>query len=294
MAWTTLDLLSAIKNTQMLPDASSGSMSPPVLLQFATEVLQLQIVSMILSAREKYYETYTDYAYSTAYASIPVPIRAVAGTISSAQFLYGFDIVPLSVIDPSTVSTTLTAQRPRAIYFQNNSIIPYPSPVSTFGTLRLRWFQRPNRLEQVSNCAQITAVNPLTGIVTCTPPSAWSTSNVFDFIPQNASQATPYGLNSVVSAISSTSMTFSSLPALAAVGDWIALAEYTPIPEIPFEFQTLLSQMTAKRALLATNDQIGLANATAAIAETASSAIQMITPRDQSGSKKVISGWRNF
>ncbi len=294
MAWTTLDLLSTIKNRQMFPDASTGSLSPAALLQFATEELYLVLVPMILGVREKYYETYTDTSYTTSTTSLPIPARSIGGTLSCVQYIYGTDIKPLEPIDPGQISTIQPSAQPNNFYFENNTIVFYPPPAANQGSVRKRWFQRPNRLEQTSNCAQITAFDANTGVVTCTPPTAWTTSNIFDFIPQTASQATPYGKDSVITAITTTSMTFSSLSSSVAIGDWIALAEYTPIPEIPFEFQALLAQATAVRALGAINDATALGNAKADLSIMAQAAVKLLTPRDQQGSKRVVSGWRQF
>lgn len=294
MAWTTTDLLSAIKNTQMIPDASTGSLSPDVLLQYATETLHLQLMALILGVREKYYETYTDTSYTTSTTSIVIPARSIGETIASLQYLYGTDIKPLEPIDPSQVATTQPAAQPNNFYFENNSVVFYPPPSASQGTIRMRYFQRPNRLAQTSNCAQITAFDSGTGVVTASIPTTWTTSNTFDFIPQTASHATPYGKDSAISAVTSTTITFTSLPSATAIGDWIALAEYTPIPELPFEFQSLLAQMTARRALQAINDSQGLANSQPIIQETIEAAVKILTPRDQYGSKRVVSGWRQF
>lgn len=293
MAWTTQDLLTSIKNRAMIPDASSGSFGPATLLSFATEELLLTIVGMILGVREKYYETYADTAVQAGVALIPIPARAVGGVVSVVQYLYNGAVRTLEPIEPSTVNTTVTAPYPSNFYFQNNSVVLYPTPSAAQGTIRLRYFQRPNRLEQTVNCAQITAIG--TGTVTCASvPSAWVTGNQVDFVPQTASQATPYGLSSALTGVSGTTLSFAALPAAAAVGDWIALAEMTPIPEIPFEFQVVLAQSTAVKALEAQGDQVGLAAAAAKLEKYVQAATLVITPRAQQAQKKVVSGWRRF
>lgn len=297
MSWTTADLLTAIKNSQMFPDASTGSLSSPALLQYATEELHITIAPLILSVREKYYETYQDTAYTTLTTSIPIPARALAGAVSVVQYLFGTDIRVLEPIDPGTIATTQGTSEPTNFYFQNNNIIPYPPPSASQGTVRQRYFQRPNRLAQITDCAQITAFNAGTGVATCAPPTTWTTSNIFDFIPQTASQATPYNLGAVITAISSTTMSFTltaAQAALVSVGDWIALAEYTPIPEMPYELQPVLIQATACRALAALNDQTALVSAKAILNELKTSAKSLLAPRAQGGNKRVVSNWRRF
>jgi len=291
--WTTADLLTTIKNRSMFPDASSGSLGTATLLQFATEELLITLMPLILSVREKYYETYADTTITSATTSIAVPARASGGVLSSVQYIFNTDVRQMLPIDPSTVTTTAGSSYPTNYYFQNNSIIPYPPPASTQGTVRIRYFQRPNRLEQTANCAQITAFDATT--VTCAAvPSTWAITNTVDFIPKTQSQATPYGLDSAITGVSSNILTFTETPTGVAIGDWVALSEYTPIPEIPFEFQAILAQATACRGLEAIKDMAGLQNAQATLDKQIIAATKLMTARDKGGTKKILSGWRRF
>lgn len=293
--WTTADLLTTIKARAMIPDASAGSLSSATLLNFATEELFITVVPMILSAREKYYETYFDTAITTAVTSIAIPARAIGGVLASVQYMFAQDVRQMNPIDPATITTTQTTAYPTNYYFQNNSIVLYPPPSTSQGTVRIRYFQRPNRLEQTSNCAQVTSFDTNAMTVTCNSvPSTWTTSNAMDYIPQTASQATPYSLSQTPTNISSNVLTFSSLPAALAIGDWLALAEYTPIPEIPFEFQAILAQATTVKALEAVKDTQGLQSATEKLTSYQAAAVKMISPRDVAGNKKVVSAWRKF
>ncbi len=290
--WTTTDLVEAIKDGAMLPDASSGSLGTATLLKMATRELHITLVPMIVSAREKYYETYSDTTLTASTTSIPVPSRAIGGTLSSVQYLNGTYVRQLLPIDPSSVVTSVRGT-PINYYFENNSIIPYPLPMAATGTIRMRYFQRPNRLEQTTNCAQITSFDATT--VTCASlPSAWVATDTIDFIPKTASQATPYGLDSAITNVASTTLTFASVPSATAVGDWLALSEYTPIPEVPFEFQPVLAQAAVCKALEAIKDLTGLKSAAEKLMIYEKAAIGLITPRDQNGPKKVCASWRRF
>lgn len=298
MSWTTTDLLTNIKNREMFPDASTGSLSDTALLQYATDELYITLLPMIMGVRENYYATYTDYSYTNSTPTIRIPGRAIGGGLSSVQYIYGQAICNLDPIQPTIAWTTVTSSSPSNFFFQNNDVVFFPPPAGAYGTIRFRWFQRPSRLALTSDCAQITAFNSTTGQATCTVPTSWTTSNIFDFIPQEASEATPFALDSVANSITSTSMTFSALSstdlATIAVGDWIALSQYTPIPEIPFEFQVVLAQATCVRGLEATNDEIGLKAAMPTLQAYMQGAVKMLTPRDQLGNKKVVSSWRLF
>ena len=79
-----------------------------------------------------------------------------------------------------------------------------------------------------------------------------------------------------------------------AVGDWIALAEYTPCIELPVEFQAVLAQATATKVLEAAGDQQNAAISQQKLSTYVNNALRLITPRDQKGTKKVVSNWRNY
>lgn len=304
MAWTTADLLTSIKTRAMLPDASTGSYSSASLLNFATEELLLTLVGMILGCREKYFETSSSTTITANTGVLAIPARAIGGVISAVLYTYNNVVRQLQPISPPSITTTSTAASPTNFYFQNNSIVLYPTPSVDFGTIILRYFQRPNRLEQTSNCAQITAFDAVAMTATCSGgvPSTWGNGTAIDFIPQTASQATPYGLNSNVTGVTGSVVTFTALPVAVAasnipgpaIGDWLAPAEYTPIPEIPFEFQVVLAQATACKALEAGGDREGLAAAQAQLQAYIRAAVLVMTPRDQGGLKKVVAPWRRY
>lgn len=295
MSYTTTDLLSTVKVRGMFPDASTGSLSSASLLNLATEELHIVLVPLILSVREKYYETYADTALTASQATYAISKRAIGGIVSSVQYIYNNAVYQLNPIDPNSVSTTNTSPFPNSFYFENNNLVIYPTPSTTQGTLRMRFFQRPSRLAQTSNCAQVTSFDTVAKTVTCSSvPSTWGNGSTVDFIPQGIPY-TPYGLDQAVTGVSSGVISFSaSLPSALAISDWVALSEYTPIPELPFEFFPVLAQATVVKGLEAIGDQLNLPIAQQKLQAYLENAIKLVTPRDQNGTKKVVSSWRSW
>ena len=292
--YTTADLLQAVKNIGMLPDASSGSLSPDNLLVHATDELHGTIVPMILAAREHFYETYSDLTVSADKMTYPIPNRAIGGLLSSVQYIYGLNIIGLNPIQPTNASTTWSSLSPRGYWFENNNIVLYPTPSSPNYIIRMRYFQRPSRLTQVSNCGQIVSIDNVGQTVTLSSiPTSWTPGIVVDFVPTLLPN-TPYGIDSSVTGISGTVVSFSTLPATVAVGDWLAIAGYTPIPELPYEMFASLAQATVCKALESIGDAQGLATAGENFKIKISNALKLITPRDQTGPKRVCSNWRNL
>jgi hypothetical protein len=56
----------------------------------------------------------------------------------------------------------------------------------------------------------------------------------------------------------------------------------------------VLAQAGVCKAIEALGDQTGLAAAKASLEEYLKAAVMTITPRDQLGNKKIVSGWRGF
>lgn len=293
-AYTTLDLITAVKARGMFPDASSGSLSADNLLIYATRELHSKLVPMILAVREKYYETYTSYDITDGQAEYDIPERAIGGVISAVQYTYNLGIWPLQPIDPIGISTTTPSLVPRAFYFQNNSLVVYPTPNQTQGQLIVRYFQRPSTLVQTTDCAQIATIDTgLNQVTVSSIPSTWTTGTVVDFVPATVPY-TPFGLDTTISGVSSTTVSFTALPAGLAVGDWLAESQTTPIPEMPYEFRQTLEQMTLVKALQAVGDSANFAIAKGELEDARADVIKLITPRDQLGNKKVVSNWRNW
>lgn len=297
---TTTDLIESVRVRGMFPDASQGSLSADNILLIASEELRLMIVPMIMSAREKYYETYIDYPLVAEQSLYRIPERAVGGVASMVQFIKDGSVRNVGLIDPNTISTTSYGQYPEYHYFENENVVVYPTPSSASGTLRIRYFQRPSLLAKTINCAQIMSVDSVNGTVTVnTYPSSWASGMKVDFI-SNSTPHTPYGIDQEIQVISAGNViSFNSLPLnkdgdlAVAKYDWLALAGYSPLPEIMSDFFPVLAQATAVKLLEATSDP-GVNQARSKLKEYADSALRLISPRNQWGLKKVVSNWRNF
>lgn len=303
-AYTTTDLIQAVRVRGMFPDASKGTLSPDNILLIASEELRSNIAPMILGVREKYYETFVEYPLTANQAIYAIPSRATGSMVSLVQYIINNSVQNLNPIDPNGIATTVTGLYPRGFYFENDHIVIYPTPNSTTGTIRLRYYQRPSLLTQVSNCTQITAVDQPNGTVTVqTVPSTWSGGILVDFVG-NKSPYSPYGVDSAIQNVTANlndyTISFNALPTnrdgmlQVAVGDWLCPAEYTCLPEFMAEYFTILVQRTVVKLLVSIGDRDGAVIAREELNELLKNGVNMITPRDAFGLKKVKSDWRNW
>jgi hypothetical protein len=135
-------------------------------------------------------------------------------------------------------STNASPNGVPGFYLANNQIIPVPA--QSVGVIRLWFYQRPNNLVVQSAASQISAIVGTTvtvGVV----PTTFTTGTTVDFIKDQPFFECRAIDQSIVSA-TTTTITFSTLPTSLVVGDWVALAGQTPVPQIPVEFRPLLVQ----------------------------------------------------
>lgn len=305
-AHTSDDLIKEVRYRGMFPDASKGSYSAENILLMASQELRMKLVPMILSVREKYYETYVDYPMISGISIYALPERAIGGMASSVQYIVNQSVTKLSNLEPISQRTTQTGLYPKGFWFENDHVVIYPVPNASQGTIRVRYFQRPSLLVKTLDCAQIVEIDAADMWAKVRSyPSSWSSGISVDFV-SNTVPYTPYGIDYAVHTItaadgsSETKIQFTSWPTnkdgvgAVAVGDWIATAGYTPIPELMNEFFPILAQRTVVKLLEASGDREGAQIAAEMAKEMVYDATKLITPREQFGLKKCVSGWRQW
>lgn len=292
-SYSTTDFLASVRMRGSIPTTTSTNNvnSAANLLIMATEELHIKLLPLIMSVREEFYVATKDHAVTENQANYGIPSRASGMVLRSVHLVDGTTVCELNPVDPEDVTTTATGT-PEGYYLEHNNVVLYPTPNATSGTLRLRYFIRPSRLTTTTSCAQVSAINTGTNVVTVgSIPSSWGSGTIIDFVDADAPYAC-HAIDQTISNVSGTDITFSDLPANLAVGDWVALAEYSPIPQLPHEFLPVLSQMTVVRALEAIGDREGAMAANKVLTEPdvgmVASALKLITPRVHGAPKKVI------
>lgn len=283
----TLRLLPLMPSVQALFD-------DPNLLTIMTFEMTSKIIPLIDNQAEEYFITSDDIPYSTTQTVFSIPPRALAGKLRAVSFVDASEnevrIPRLRLEDiMSNVNATGLAINPAlwGFYLRNNKVILYLSSVnggsSSFKYLRLRYVRQPNALVLSSACGEVTAVAG--DVVTVDGiPSTFTTSETYDLI-QNSPQMFDSLLdNGVVTAINTGAKTLTfatgTVPSDLAVGDWVCLANQSPIPQIPYSpgFDLLL-QLSAAKCLEIHGDTQGFNVAMSQASDMKNYFISVITPR---------------
>ncbi len=290
-SYTTTDFVNSVRQRGSIPTSSNSANvnNTTNLLNLATEELHSTVLPLLMATRAEFYVAATphDQAITASQAAYPMHTRAVGMILRDVQVIFGSEVRSLKELQPEEVSSTATGPL-RGYYLQHNNVILYPTPAATNGTLRQRFYLRPNRLAATTDCAQISAIDTGTNTVTVgSMPSSWAAGTDIDFIAATAPSQCR-AIDQDISSISGSDIVFASLPSDLAVGDWIAAADYTPIPQVPFEFQPVLAQATVIKALEALGDEAGVKRAETAFARLQSGALTLVTPRNHGEPKKVV------
>lgn len=238
MGTTTSDLIANIKIRGSFPTANDLFSTNDYLLILNDEMLN-QIVPLLNRIQEEFFLAYYDYATVVGQEGYRIPKRAIGSMLRDVQLISSSGgVASLQRLHEEDKTSTTTG--PKGYYLKANQVILSPTPTSTGDSLRLAYFRRPSKFVLVSACAQVTSITDNIVEVSSTP-STFTNGTLVDFVQGE----TPYdllGMDSAISSVSGTTITFTSVPTDLAVGDYISLAGQTCTPMVPEELIQLLVQ----------------------------------------------------
>lgn len=251
-----------------------------------------KIVPMLDNQSEEYGVYVLDIPYNTSLTVFTIPPRAHAAKLRALSFVdsTGNEVrIPRLRVEDimSNVNATGLAINPAlwGFYLQNNKVILYLGSAlgssSSYSFLRMRYIRQPNTLVLSTACAQIVSIAGAIATV-ARIPSTFITSETYDLISNVPQMFDALADSTVITNINTGTkeLTFNSLPATLAVGDWVCLAGESPIPQIPYTpgFDLLL-QLSAAKCLEIHGDTEGFNVAMSQASDMKNYFISVITPR---------------
>lgn len=235
--YTTDDLIEDVLLLGHVP-TGNNTLTPTKILRLANMELQLPITKLILSTRGGYYLTYEDQAIVDTGLYV-IPSDAIGGVLANVELVQNTTIIQVNQIDESEQFATNSPTSTSYGYFMRGNYVQI-LPTPNIGTARLWFFKRTSEMVLTSAASQITAINGAVYTVSSIP----STITTGSFIDLCGDQP-PFNIlgdDLEILDITGTDITLSEEVDTAAIGDWIALHNQTPIPQIPVEFRLLLAQ----------------------------------------------------
>jgi hypothetical protein len=266
VAWTTDDLLAAIKRKANLPSGANAKFSDANLLDFAYQAMIVRVDPILTNLREEYGVARVDLPVTPSVATYVLPERAVSGTIRQVLCVPpGGTPYPLPRIAEAEAwkyEYAAGASLPSGFAIEDDTIRLLPTPTTAGVTLRVSYRRRPSRLVLVSSCAVITSWDAGTFVVYATG-GTWApgpASNIIDVVRARP----PFG---VLAESISTAYSFASFQGAfgasffdrVAVGDYVCHENTTCVVPVPERYQTLLLDYAAAEILSAWGDRDGAA-----------------------------------
>jgi len=290
-AYTTATFLSSVERQSFSP-ANQATFSTSDILSLGDEILASAVVPALVSAREEYFVTYKDYTITASTAAYTLPQRAVGLMAREVQIVDANGNVknlPRVSLDSLHLRSS-TASSPECFYLRGDSVVLSPTPSSTSGTLRIYYSLAPGNLVETTSCAVISAINTSTNVVTVTSiPNTWATGDDFDLI-QGTGAHTTLAIDQNSTTISGADITFASLPANLAVGDYICPAGQSCLIQIPNDFRNAFSTLTAAEMLLAMNQPTGEKMLQKGMARL-QVAVSLVSPRVAGEEEIILPDW---
>ncbi len=264
------------------------------LLTIMTFEMTSKIIPLIDNQAEEYFIHVDDIPYDGQATVFSIPSRALAGKLRSVSFVDANQnevrIPRLRLEDiMSNVNATGLAINPAlwGFYLRNNQVILYLGSSTgnnnNFPFLRLRYVRQPNALVLSTACGEVT--NIAGDVVTVdSVPSAFTTGSTYDLISNSPQMFDSLLDDATITAIDTMAKTITfttgTVPAGLQVGDWVCLANQSPIPQIPYSpgFDLLL-QLSAAKCLEIHGDVQGYNVAMSQASDMKSYFISVITPR---------------
>lgn len=296
MTRTADELLDSVKRCVTIP-ASQSLLNDAAILSMADEELASKCLPMIIAQRQEYLVYRGDNIPLVAGQSIyDIPPRAAGRTIRELKFKNDGDEddrlwnIPLISLEDANTWAVRQGQ-PCGFHFVADAFQIVPTPQNTAPGLELAiWYEvRPSRLVPLNQAAKVTAVNGAQ-VTVASSPSTFISGAVVDMI-KGTSSGWFKKLDRVISSDVLNVITFPSVtdvPESLIPGDYVTLAEQSPIIQLPDEMFTYLRDLTAIRVLEAVSDYDG-----AGVIKERSTALRqelarLFAPRSQGEDTKII------
>ena len=245
MANLVADLLAEIARVSFAP-SNQITFSDPDILAIADEVIESQIQPRIILAREGYFVKTASFSVTANQSRYEIPDRSAAMGFRDIKIVDSNQSRDIVYSDYSDVRTTNTGE-PKYFYLEENSIVLYPTPNATTGTLQIRFPIKANKLVEATATGEIATIDTGTNTLTCvTMPATWVGTTKYDLVKGTGGhELRDYGNVPSFFDLGTLTIAFTTLPSDLVVGDYVTLAQESPFVQLPSIFVRVLARAVA-------------------------------------------------
>lgn len=286
MSKTGDQLIADVAITVTLPN-NQVLLTDQRVLALANEELSAHIVPLILSLNQEFFVYLDDTLFTTTdKADYSIPYRAIGRILRDLKVNDQGNTFNCEQIALEDAHTLEFAAGNFCYYFRGDKFILVPKPrADTFRLLRY-YLLRPNQIVKTSDASKVLGISGNVVTVDSVPPTF--TPNVLvDFI-QGIQGNSTVSMDQMISNVSGNQITITNVPSDLSVGDWVSLAEQSPVIQLPDEAFPLLVYLTAKRCLYAIGDYDGMKSIEEQIPEKRTLLEKILAPRNQGETIKIV------
>lgn len=292
-------LVESIRNRAMIPNDTSVY-TDDNLLDIANEEIDVQLLDKLLSLHEEHLTVSVEIAANNE-GIFEIPYRAVGNKIRdialiSGKTIYEMTQVSVGELSDFTIDSEAYTNGFDKFYIEHNKIkLIHPS--RSYDKVRIYYHIRPNYLTTVNKAAVISSivVDDVSDEVTynfTSTPSAFNASILYDFVGAKtpnkikAYDIAPKEVNTSLNFVKFTKSDIADVDDIL-VGDYLCVAEQSPVPNLPTEMHPVLAQLVAVHVLEAMGDTEGLANAEKRLQKMTRSVMQLVDDRVELAPRKI-------
>lgn len=298
---TSSKLIDSIRKRAMIPDDTS-TFEDQDILDILNEEIDAGLLATIMSLNEEHLVTFEDEPLTTNKNGYKIPYRAVGNKLrdvaivtpnSSGTGLIDehYELSRISLEELSDYRNNYVSFDEDTFYVQGNQVFLVQSDARGGTHIRMYFYLRPNSIVLQERTAKVIAIDTNTGVVSLDSfPDDFANLPDFDFIEHRSpNKILSYDISpsSVDSSTRTITFTASDIPDDLKVGDYVCIAEETPVPNIPTEYHPLLAQRAAVHILEAMGDTEGLSNATRKLKQMEDSIMQITDDRVEGAPQKI-------
>ena len=295
-------MIDSVRKRTMVPDDTSIFTDSDI-LDIINEELDVQILEKLLTLHEEHLTTHIDVPrndegiYEIPYRAIGNKIRDISLVNGSGQNAYVYELsqVGIGELPDYTYSKDSNSYLDR--FYVEGTEIKLINPSRNYDTVRIYFYMRPSVLTKLDQAGIISSVtNDGTNVTIGLSQVGKSfTNNVqYDIIGKRTpNKIKGFDLTPVSITTGTTGTIVFSMDDVAdfasdiKVGDYISIAEQTPVPNIPTELHPILAQASAIHILEALGDTEALNNAEKRMQKMTASVQTLIDDRVELAPKKI-------
>lgn len=296
MARTSDELVTAVKRTFTVP-SNQALLQDSDIMAFASEELLSKMVPMMISLRQDYFLRVERYAITADIDQYAIPYRAIGRSLQDLKICDGTQTRRMSLIQSNDAHLLRLSAIPYSFYFRGDNIVIVPAK-SAGQTLSLEfwYFMRPNSLVATTSAAKVVSV--LGDEITVDAVTPDMVPGALIDVVQGRQGNALLAYDCEISNVAGTTITLVTGSLTTAIepnpvptvtsGDWVSLAQTSPVIQLPDETFEMLVYRTSMRCLEAIGDFDGKRSVAEQLPSLEKDVEKIMAPRIQNEGKKVI------